>query len=212
MNRVPRCFAGETLVILGGGPSLTRADVAFCRGKARVLAIKQALLVAPWADVFYCCDRKILEYPGGHPGELAQQMLAVLRTFAGLRFTLDHLAHQHATVLRQGDVQGLSLDPTRLNTGQNSGYQAVNLAVLLGAAKIVLVGFDMQPRQGVDHYFGAHPWSTRPNYRLFLEHWPTLVAPLRAAGVTVVNTCADSALTCFPYEPLTHALSREVAA
>lgn len=206
---VPRQWPGETFVILGGGPSLTKADVAFCRGKARVIAIKQALHLAPWADVLYFCDRKILEFPG-HESE---QMRAAVKAFQGLAFTLDHFAHPFATVLQRGHETGLSLDPTRLNTGGNSGYQAVNLAVLLGAAKIVLVGFDMKDRAGVDHWFGSHPWKNRPNYRHFLERWPSLVIPLCVAGVQVVNTTKDSALTCFPYEPLAIALAqREVAA
>lgn len=208
MNSVPRQWPGETFVILGGGPSLTKADVAFCRGKARVIAIKQTIHLAPWADVFYFCDRKILEFPG-HESALMRERLAA---FEGLRFTLDHLAHNDATALQIGDETGLSRNPTMLNTGKNSGYQAVNLAVHLGAAKIVLLGFDMQDRAGVDHWFGCHPWKTRPNYRLFLEYWPTLVAPLKAAGVSIVNATKDSALTCFPYQPLSEALTQQEAA
>ena len=46
--RVPRLWPGETVAILGGGPSLTPADVDFCRDKARVIAIKEAHRLAPY--------------------------------------------------------------------------------------------------------------------------------------------------------------------
>jgi len=44
---VPRLWPGETFVCLASGPSLTQADVDYCRGKARVIAIKDVLHLAP---------------------------------------------------------------------------------------------------------------------------------------------------------------------
>ncbi len=197
MNAVPRCFPGETLVCIGSGPSLTRTDVEYCRGRARVLAIKETIRYAPWADVFYACDRRFFEH---HEDELV--------TFAGLKFTLDHMGQQWATTLRQGESTGLSVDPTTLATGWNSGYQAINLAVLLGAAKIVLLGYDMQERNGVRRFFGEHQWGNRGlNFALFLSAFPTLVQPLKQAGVTVINATIGSALATFPHQPLTEALA-----
>src|SRR6478609_8593286 len=39
---VPKLWPGETFVVIGGGASLTHEDVAYCRDRARVVAIKEA--------------------------------------------------------------------------------------------------------------------------------------------------------------------------
>lgn len=115
---------------------------------------------------------------------------------------------QDVTVLKQGHHSGLSLENDTLNTGGNSGYQAINLAVLLGAVKIVLLGFDMQPaRNGRHHWFGKHSYASWvPNYALYLPRFPTLVKPLKELGVSVINASRVSALECFPKMRLEEAL------
>jgi hypothetical protein len=180
------------VVCLGTGPSLTRADVDYVRGKARVIAINDAYTLAPWADVLYACDSKWWLWHKGAP------------TFAGLKFGLQPRATvwPSVTVLRSAGADGLELDPTGLRTGKNSGYQAINLAVHLGAARIVLLGYDMAG----DHFFGSHPDRTRPPFALSLRLFGTLVAPLRAAGVEIVNCTRRTALTAFPQAPLEEVL------
>lgn len=206
MNTVPRLWPDSTIAILASGPSLTREDVEYCRGKCRTIVIKETVRLAPWADVFYAPDKKFFEYNGW-------EGTAMLEGFAGLRFTLDHFVSADvATYLQIGDKTGLSLDPTTLNTGQDSGYACINLAVLLGATKIVLLGYDMHDDHGRDHWFGSHSWQTRPPYSQMLPFYPSLVEPLRAAGVTVVNATKGSALECWQYQPLAQALLSEALA
>ena len=92
--------------------------------------------------------------------------------------------------------------PTGVKTGRNSGYQALNIAVHLGASRVLLLGYDMHG----DHFFGSHPDKSRPPFALCLKLWPTIVAPLKKAGVEVVNCTPNSALTIFPQMPLREAL------
>jgi hypothetical protein len=187
-----------TVVCVASGPSLTAADVTFCRGKAFVLAIKDAIRLAPWADALYACDAKWWKKYGDG------------LDFAGPKYTLDHFAARWATVLRNTGDSGLETDPTGLRTGKNSGYQAINLAVHLGATKIVLLGYDMSPDKAdpkKHHWFGAHPWKTTPPYALFLPFFRTLVGPLKALGIPIVNASRRSALTCFPMASLAEALA-----
>lgn len=185
-----------TIVCLASGPSLTQADVDACRGRARVLAIKDAIRLAPWADWLYACDAKWWKRYGD------------ALKFAGEKYTLDHMARSYATVLRNTGETGIETDPTGLRTGKNSGYQAINLAVHKGARRIVLLGYDMQADMtGRDHWFGAHPWRTRPPYELFLAIFPTIVAPLHALGIEVLNATRRTALRCFPCVTLEEALS-----
>jgi hypothetical protein len=202
---VPRLWPGSTIVVIGGGSSLTPADVDYCRGKARVIAIKEAYQLAPWADVLYAADAKWWRFYQGAP------------TFDGLKYSIEQNPSQDApdwcaawpdvAILRNKGDHGLSLDPSGLCTGHNSGYQAVNLAVHLGAAKIVLLGFDMwRGPSGEQNWFGKHPNHVESPYPLFLQSFATIVAPLKQAGVEVLNASRFTILNGFPRVPLEEAL------
>jgi hypothetical protein len=55
----------------------------------------------------------------------------------------------------------LCRDRNGLATGHELGYQAVNLAYLLGAERVVLLGYSMKPLpDGRMHWFGDHPIKT----------------------------------------------------
>ena len=190
---VPKLWPGGTVVCLATGPSLTKTDIEYVRGKVQgVIAINDAYKWALWADVLYGCDAKWWRWQKG------------ARAFAGLKYTLQKEATQFPGVqlLRQTGPDGLELDPTGVRTGRNSGYQAINLAVHLGAARIVLLGYDMHG----DHCFGRHPDGSRPPFGLCRPKFKTLVAPLKAAGVSIVNCTRVTALDAFPRMTLEQAL------
>lgn len=198
---VPCVWPGETVVCLGSGPSLTQADVDACRGRARVIAIKDAVRMAPWADVLYGAG-------SDNPGRTWWHREGPSLTFPGLRYTLDRECRHWASVLGMApSAVGLSTNPETLALGHHSGYQAMNLAVLLGASKIILLGYDMQPTGGQDHFFGKHPHGNTPPFALFLASFAQIVEPLRELGVAVVNASRDTALTLFPRQPIEEALS-----
>ena len=195
---VPRLWPGSTIVCLGGGPSLTQADVDYCRGRdVHVIAVNDAYRLAPWADVLYACDSK---WWGWHKG---------VRTFAGRKYSLQAASSiwPGVQVLKNTGESGLELAPTGLKTGRNSGYQAMNLAVHLGAARILLLGYDMRCGPGGQtHWFGRHPNQSEPPVALFLQRFPSIVAPLKALGIAVVNCSRETALTLWPCLPIDEAL------
>ena len=96
------------------------------------------------------------------------------------------------------------LGHTQLHFGGNSGYQAVNLAYLFGATKIILLGFDMQRTNGEVHYFGNHPYhkakqGPRPEIlHSWCKNFDKLAVDLNKMGVKVINATRQTALTCFP--------------
>jgi hypothetical protein len=100
-----------------------------------------------------------------------------------------------------------------IRTGGNSGYQAVNLAWLFGAARIVLLGFDMGATGGRLHWHKDHGQTAhvsinhgrRREHRLHnpvprkFKDWCGAFNKLAAAcPVPIVNCSRTSALTCFP--------------
>jgi hypothetical protein len=197
---VERIWPGETVVCIGSGPSLTQADVDYCRGRARVIAIKNAVEMAPWADVLYGAGADA-------GGRTWWSRVGPSLSFAGLRYCLDVEAKRYASVLKMGTDGGLSDDPSRLALGKHSGYQAINLAVHFGAAKIVLLGYDMQATGGQHHFFGRHPHGTQPPYHMFHYWFPSILEPLRALGVAVINASRETALAIFPRMALAEALA-----
>lgn len=199
----PRLWPGETVVCLGGGPSLTREQVEYCRERARVIAINDAYLLAPWADLLYFCDRRWFEWHADRPE---------LKAFKGIKVTLDeHVLKNHPEIrgVKNTGRHGLETECPGVRTGRNSGYQVINLAVHLGVKRIVLLGYDMRVVEGRTHWHAGHPVPQRENIyeASMLPCFETLVAPLRAAGVAVLNATPESALTVFPMLPLEEALA-----
>lgn len=187
-----------TFALIGGGPSLTASDVDAVRDRARVIAINDAYRLAPWAFCLYAADRKWWEWHQGVPG------------FRGMKYSIesrDPVTQPDVTVLQNTGPLGLELDPRGLRAGHSSGYQAINLAVHFGARRILLLGYDMAPTaDGVSHWFGEHPDRRPSPYPEMCAAFETLVEPLRAIGVDVVNCSRRTALTTFPCLSLEDAL------
>lgn len=200
---VPVLWPGETVVCLGSGPSLAQTDVDACRGRARVIAIKDAVRLAPWADALYGAGADA-------GGDTWWKRYGPSLTFTGLRYCLDPKAAAWASVLVPGPAQGLTSDPGQLATGGHSGYSAINLALHLGARRIVLLGYDLQATGGQDHFFGSHQHGHSGRmlpFGLFQYHFPSIVPAIEARGVTVVNASRATALGLFPRMPITEALA-----
>lgn len=206
---VPRDWVGQTAVVMATGPSLTPADVDACRG-LRVIAVNDAYRLAPWADALYASDVSWWLVHRGVPD------------FAGVKWSVQHNQWKPDRCARFADVRrlahagerGLSTDPAAICTGRNSGYAALNLAVLYGATRIILLGFDMgHDKGGQTHFFGNHPGSlsNKSPYHSFLPFFKTAAAQCRALGVVVVNSSRRSSLDCFPKVRLEDALAQVAA-
>jgi hypothetical protein len=186
---VPRLWPGETCVIVGGGSSLRLADVRYCFGKARVIAIKEAAFLAPWADVLYACDEKWWRHYKGAP------------EFLGLKYALEPQSVEWpgVKVLRATGTDGIELDPSGLRTGYNSGFQAVNLAVHFGITKVILLGFDMwRGPEGRQNWFEKPGLHVDSPYPIFHQAFASVVEPLKALGVEVLNASRFTVLNAFP--------------
>jgi hypothetical protein len=97
-------------------------------------------------------------------------------------------------LLRRGKHGELSRDASTLGVGYTSGFSAINLAVHLGAARIVLLGFDMMGR----HFFGEHPNNTVPPFGLAIPMFDRLIQPLADLHIDIVNASRTTAITAFP--------------
>lgn len=216
---LPRCRPGGTVVCIAGGPSLTQSDVdyvgaAHARGEVMVLGVNNAYLMAPWLDVLYACDFKWWrnfaqpnDLNGGRGALEVEAVKIATTTEAAFVFDIHCIGFEYKPGTEDALIGGLSRDPCRVRTGQNGGYQLVNIAChLVGeGGRIVLLGYDMKPGAGGKvHWWGNYPnrGSLLPTpadvFDKFLPNWPTMVEPLREWGISVVNASADTALEVFP--------------
>lgn len=97
---------------------------------------------------------------------------------------------------------GVSRRPGVIRDGGNSGFCAVGLALLFGARRVVLVGYDMQPTAGRLHWHADHDEKLLGNpdiakFRTWRKRFDEMASEL-PAGVEIVNATRDTALTCFP--------------
>lgn len=197
---VPCLWPAQTIVCAAPGPSLTAEDLDLTRG-VPLLAINDAVHLAPWALVIYAADDKWWRWHG-----------AKVATYPGMAYTLHPIVatrHPHVGVLRYSHAPGLSTDRSTLHTGGHGGYQAVNLAAhLVGpGGRIVLLGYDMQPAaDGRQHYFGEHPDGSHVRYTKWLSEYPILLQACAQQRITLVNASRVTAITSVPRVELTTAL------
>ena len=118
-------------------------------------------------------------------------------------------------LIAERDRWGLSNDPARIHHGHGSGYSLVNLAYLMGASRIVLLGYDLRyanDYSGDDKRAGSTPRHYFGEYPSALLHWPKVSVQngvhvgllkyyesvAKQNAVEIINcTGPNSALTCF---------------
>lgn len=146
------------------------------------------MFLAWWADWLHACDAKWW-----------RANIDYVQRFEGLRSTADDTTPLQYRALRfeRTGIQGFDRRRGRIR-GNNSGYQALHLAVAAGAARVVLVGFDMQG----GHWFDGPADAYAADYGTMALHFKSLRRTLKARGVEVFNCSPGSALTCFPFEDL----------
>jgi hypothetical protein len=201
---------GETVACLATGPSLNQADCDYLRGRVRVIAINDAHRLAPWADVLYSSDRRWWPHHKGVPAFEGSKYGVGSGQGKANPFT----GYPEIHVLKNTGYSGLETAPNGLRTGRNSGYAAINLAVHFGAARILLLGYNMSHQNGA-HFFGNHPAGLNQSaalYPSFRRSFDSLVEPLHAAGVEVINCTEQTSLHTFPQRPLRDVLAPQESA
>lgn len=213
---VPPVWRDSTIVCLGCGPSLAEADLDLVhQSEARVIAINSSYQLAPWADVLYAGDARFWLWYNHAPEFTGTRVAMAWNGREGKFFrNYDQVDHRKVFYLASTGFYGLEEDPRGVREGKNSGYAAINLAVHLGASRVVLVGYDMRSR-GSRHHWDAREVDERllapgdhahlvnpPPFELFLPAFQSIIEPLEDLGVEVINCTTGSALDCFPHAEL----------
>jgi hypothetical protein len=218
-------WKGETCFILAGGPSLSGFPVEILRGRGRVIAVNSSYRLCPWADLLFFSDPQWYQWEQEKNPELLATLIGRMMTVGEIP---DHSIHRLA-LTGTDDIEPL---PDRVH-GNNSGYQAINVAYHFGVKRIVLLGFDMkvqlleEPRDSLDaemrllaerclgksHWHEGHPDGISLEQRqkvlseILLPPFATLVLTLEKAGIEIINCTPGSAITCFPMRSIEELLA-----
>ena len=197
---VDNIWEGETVYILGGGPSLKNFNFKELRG-SKVIAINKAMYAWPESQVLFWTDSRFYTW---YKNDVDRLKCLKYTLTPGSLYTGD------INILRKGACHGLEEPKDSLAHGNNSGYAAINLAYHLGAKRIILLGFDMRNEGGETHFHDGYPTrgtSDRMYVDKFLPGFRSLAASLKDKGVTVLNASTYSRLDVFTKISLEAALS-----
>lgn len=202
-SEVPRYLEGETVIVIGGGPSLVDFDFDTLEGFNMIGANDAGLLTK--AQTIITLDRN---YYRNRLKEMVKKAREGRMVYAALPTDLppdtkfpDEIVHLQ---FKRG--RGLAQNPEMIY-GLNSGFAALNVAYLSGAKDIRLIGFDFKFNPDQPHWHKEYSWFTQKNDRQ-IQRWAKdfeLTLPqLEAAGARVTNYVGPegSAITAYKTRPL----------
>jgi hypothetical protein len=166
-----------------------------------VIGTNLAYKLGDWVSVLYFAD-----------ASWYRNNMNALTTFKNLKVTdvrrvknrppTEAENHKNIKKLVRSNDEGLSTDPEVLNWNKNSGAAAINLAVLFGATRILLLGFDMKPNgAGATHWHAGDPCYLKPtrarNFERFQSRFPRIAEDAKELGVEILNVNENSAINEF---------------
>ncbi len=202
---VPKFWVGRTVAVMASGPSMSPEIADKVTHLPRV-TVNDTIFLAPDAEIIYAGDA---HWWNATPAAM---------NFRGIKATIEAVpcirpgVPETVRILANTGRDGYEPQPWGLRTHANSGAQAVQIAAHAGAARILLLGFDMQG----GHWHEPHPaeWGD-PNPKRFarwIERFRVLAAELASRGVDVINCTPGSALDSCRFMSLDDALSERAAA
>lgn len=188
--RVPKIWNSKTTCyVIGGGSSLKDMDLSILNNQ-HVIVVNNAYQLVPWADFLFFMDREWLTQHSERLKEFHGIILTILTDYEkysqGLR---------GVKLLKRGQRDGFSTSSMVVNHGGNSGFCAVNLADLLGAGRIILVGFDMKVVNGQHNYHTEHYREISND--IYETEYIKPFSTLR--GIEILNATPNSAIKCFEF-------------
>jgi hypothetical protein len=193
IGKIEPIYLGETIYIVGGGPSLNGFNFSSLKDKVTI-AVNKSFKYLSNPSAVYWSDTRVYQW--------YHEELDKLNCLKVTNKPLPSGAPGVVNLLNTGK-HGLDKDPRCIRDGGNSGYAAMNLAYHLGAKKIVLLGFDMKIEKNASHFHGGYEQLTKsPDdslyKRLMLPSFESISKDLEEVKVKVYNASHESAIECFP--------------
>lgn len=197
-KNVPRLWNG-TVFVLGGGPSLKEMDLSSIHDQP-VIGVNDAFKLGHWVDVIWFGDSRWYNwnkyYLNYHPG---------------IVFGCPPTSKIFPKVIQVDRKEGFGLTSVRHQVvwNKSSGASAINLALHLGAKRVVLLGFDMKVVDGQHNWHNNHKHFPNTNIyeKRFLPPFEKIASDAKGLKLEILNATPGSALTLFPMVNLADVIS-----
>lgn len=192
-------WKGQRCFIIGGGPSVRNIDLSVLKNELTIGINRAYELLSP--NILFGVDGQMFGWV--ELGKLGEESKKKFNEFTGFKvwMALHKLYPPDIYLIEPDDRPGYRIGSTsRLAFKNNSGYGAINLAAVLGANPIYLLGFDMHgDKQGKQKWWhNGYPVDYGENvYKRYIEEITKFAPVLEKAGFEVVNLSRGSALKCF---------------
>lgn len=213
---IPR-YLGETALIIGTGPSLTRDVIDLCNAST----LKKFGVNNVWQvidlDVFHACnDFYFTEYWNKGLSEIRAEQWTnhpdIVKQCPGTKYIKHH---------PNNEQPGLSRDRSYTHRHHGSGPQMLNIAYHYGIKTMLLVGWDMHYPGKIDRHNYSKPRHFFGDDICSGKHFPMTGNQGEFTGlikevcsihpedynIEIYNCTPGSALTCFPMMHLRDALT-----
>jgi len=194
-------WIGEDVFIVGGGPSVLDHDLSVLEGR-KVITVNMG----------YRAAKPTIAYFGSILLLMRASREADFNDIVGVRAALEAMVwntkSQYGCHVMECSQEEWGSDfITGVPVFSNSGLVAVNMADILGAENIYLIGFDMRGEKGrTVNFHDYYPDNMRPpesHYDTYRNDFDRV--PLYGSS-NVWNCNKASALRTFPYRPLKDAI------
>jgi hypothetical protein len=179
-------FAGQTVICIASGPSLTEDDCEHATRSHPTIAVNNSWQRAKACTIVYASDY------------IWWQRYLPTLTSSAERWTNNRKAAKDYKLNLWLNDQGFS-----------SGLAAIHLAMWFGAARILLLGYDCKPAGNQMHWHGRHEGGlNNPNemsFRIWAKQYRQTSRQVRER---VVNCSRDTSIACFPRSTLEQALEQ----
>lgn len=196
----------DAIVCIATGPSLSKADIDKCQAaELALMAINNAYAFIDAPQYHYAGDTNWWKTHFHHTHACSYKY--------SIKSKDRDEGHPGVKQMRRGPTESFSIGWPVLCTGKNSGFQAVNLAYLLGFRKVILLGYDMKFKgDGTRHCHPDHPKynPTDATVDEWIRIFNKCTPMIKEAGLEVINCTRDTDLECFPTMQLEEAL-KEIA-
>jgi len=193
LQALTRMWLDEDVFIIGGGPSLKKFNISLLQNR-RVIGCNDAYQIPMTPPMVHFGDRK---WYAKHESKLTR--------YKGILTTSLPDFEKHPTIYHFPRIEH-GFWRTALGWNGNTGASAINLALLLGASRVFLLGFDMQ----VDEKNGESNWHPNPltsptneiHYARYLSSMERCAEDAKNGwpDVEIWNLNPCSAMTCFSRE------------
>ena len=195
-DRIEPLYAGKLGVCCATGPSLTKEVCDYLSLRYDQIALfgcNDAFRQFTRLHVHYACDPTWWDK---HHADITQSGISIE---SGMWTQDQNSAKKYQLkYIQSSSNKGLSIVPSVINQGSNSGFQLINLAYNFGIRRFLLCGYNMAVVEGKRHFFGDHPNGLHRggDYTGFAKQFESI--DCRALNITITNCTERSKLTAFP--------------